>query len=97
MIIRVGRKDRTVPLGLAKNGAVRVIAEAALVIKISVPFNMHRNLYSWTEHGDARFATASLSDQNADALQKREVTAWLTHHAAAGRFSPAEWCVGGLV
>jgi len=70
MIIRVGRKDRTVPLGLAKNGAVRVIAEAALVIKISVPFNMHRNLYSWTEHGDARFATASLSDQNADALQK---------------------------
>jgi len=25
-IIRVGRKDRTVPLGLAKNGAVRVIA-----------------------------------------------------------------------
>jgi len=51
-------------------------------------------LYSWTEHGDARFATASLSDQNADALQKREVTAWLTHHAAAARFSPAE-CVGG--
>jgi hypothetical protein len=47
MIIRVGRKDRTVPLGLAKNGAVRVFAEAALVIKISVRFNMHRNLYSW--------------------------------------------------
>ncbi len=51
MIIRVGRKDRTVPLGLAKNGAVRVIAEAALVIKISVPFNMHRNLYSWDGAG----------------------------------------------
>jgi hypothetical protein len=26
-IIRIGRKDRTVPLGLAKNGAVRVIAQ----------------------------------------------------------------------
>jgi hypothetical protein len=26
-IIRVGRKDRTAPLGLAKNGAVRVIAQ----------------------------------------------------------------------
>jgi hypothetical protein len=73
MIIRVGRKDRPVPLGLAKNGAVRVIAEAALVIKISVRFNMHRN-YSWTEHGNARFATASLSDQHVDAPQKNK---WL--------------------
>jgi len=36
--------------------------QAALVIKISVRFNMHRKVIRGTEHGDARFATASLSE-----------------------------------
>jgi hypothetical protein len=31
-IIRVWRKDRTVPLGLAKNGAVRVIAQRTRIV-----------------------------------------------------------------
>ena len=67
-IIRVGRKDRAVPLGLAKKtepcGSSHyahglegrcVGNQAALVIKISVRFNMHRKVYSGsTEMHDLR-------------------------------------------
>ena len=59
-VIRVGRKDRTVPLGLAKKtepcGSSHyphglkdrcVGNQAALVVKISVRLNMQRKVYSW--------------------------------------------------
>jgi hypothetical protein len=59
-IISVGRKDRTVPLRLAKKtepcGSSHyahgledrcVGNQAALVVKISVRFNMQRKAYSW--------------------------------------------------
>jgi hypothetical protein len=87
-IIRVGRKDRTVPLGLAKKRSraghrtthtgCRIGAQAMRrrwLSKMASGSTCHARCIRGTEHGDERFATALLSDQHADALQKRVATA----------------------
>jgi hypothetical protein len=62
----IRREGHTAPLGLARNGAVRVIAprtlehryvgnEAALILKINEPFKMQRKVYLW---GEARRCTS---------------------------------------
>jgi hypothetical protein len=83
-IIRVGRKDRTVPLGLEKKRSRAghrathtgledrcVGTQAARLSKLASGSTSNARFIRGIEHGDARFATASLSVQHADAMQKR--------------------------
>jgi len=72
-IIRVGRKDRTVPLGLAKtrSRAGRCVGnQAALVVKNSVRFNVRRKVYSWNRARRCTICDSVIVRSAADALQK---------------------------
>jgi hypothetical protein len=93
---------RALPLGLAKEtepcGSSHyphvlkgrsVGNQAALVVKISVRLNMQRKVYSW--EGARRCTICDnviVRSARRRTEKKRVATAWLTHHAAAGRFSP---------
>src|SRR6267142_415098 len=60
--------------------------------KLASGSTYHARCIRGAEHGDARFATASLSDQHADALQKTSGYRMAHSSRCCGRFSPVE-CV----
>src|SRR5712664_3501572 len=66
--------------------------------KLASGSTCHARFIRGTEHGDARFATASLSDQHVDACKKKRVAAaWLTYHTAHIRtYRPSGFCPCGV-
>jgi hypothetical protein len=88
-------EGRTVPLVLAKSGAVRVIAhyahgledrcvgnDAALGVKISDRLKMHRKVYSWAEHWRCTICdNVTVRSPRRRTAKKRVANAWLAHQA----------------
>ena len=59
----------------------------ALVVKISVRLNMQRKVYSWDGARRCTICDSVIVRSARRPAAKKPSGAWLTHHAAAGRFS----------